>query len=382
MLNSIILFVLKSIKRNIPDGKIFFVGSLANNEITIVQDNFGSKGTLVSDMDIIIFVDIPTFVKDRILRLSSKLAIALTHALQLRGHKTHVSIATFSYKLHRLIPSFFPLPNTIYQYEMARVMLNQNQYSISPIRFRITPSKSDCLDLIFSAIMEYVSVNLGLYEDITIQEKCYVLAKRCLTLLYSLLLFEEKNPRGYTSSAKLIKEHFDEFRDVIAYTDLEVLTILAKYKIQRDPRLLIEKLPLKEKTLDEALLFLFNFFEGLAERVLLYELNQYLDSCKNNAKDDSLFGLVEKYGTKSKISIARCLYLLLKYAVYLVVEKDFRKLKFRTISILSRRLEISSYIRYLVGKLFGLLTTSTNKDKAKLRGLASYTMNLWNLFMM
>jgi len=384
MLNSIVLFVLKSIQQNIPDAKIFLVGSSANDETTIVRDNFGSKEILVSDLDIIISVDMPTFVRDRILRSSSKLAKALTSALQLRGHKTHVSIGTFSYKLHRLIPSFFPFPNTIYQYEMARVVLDKNQYSISPVRFRITPSKSDCLDLIFSAIMDYVSMNLELNEDITTQEKCYTVAKRCLTLLYSLLLFEEKNPRGYTSVAKLVKEHFGEFRDVIAYTDLEVLTILAEYKIQGDPRLLTEKLPIKKKTLDEALLFLSNFFEGLAERVLLYELNHYLDSCKNDAKEghDSLCKLVEKYRTKSKISIARCLTLFLKYAVYLVVDKDFRKLKFRTISILSRRLEISSYIRYLVGKLFGLLTTSTNKDKAKLKCLASYTMNLWNLFMM
>lgn len=382
MLESIVMFVLKSIQQNIPDGTVFFVGSLANDEATIVRDGFSSKKILSSDLDIIIFVDMLTFVRNRILKLPSKLAKELTYALESNGHKTHVSVEVFSYALHRFIPSFFP--NTIYQYEMARVTLDKNQYSISPVRLHVTPSKSNCLDLVFSAIMDCTSMKLELYKDITTQQKCYVVAKRCLTLIYSLLLFEAEKPRGYMSTVKLAKNHFSKFQDIIACTDLEVLTVLAEYKIQGDPRILTEKLPTKEKTLDEALLFLFSFFERLAERVLLYELNHYFSSRINDAKygRELLCELLEEYRTKSKISIARCLTLFLMYSAYFVADRDFRKLKFRISSVLSGRLEINSYVRYLVGKLFHLLTTSANKNMAELKSLASYTMDLWNIFMM
>jgi hypothetical protein len=378
------MFVLKSIRQTIPDGIIFFVGSLSNDEATIVRDSFSSKEILVSDLDIIISVDIRTFVRDRILNLSSRLAKALTSALESEGHKTHVSIRTFSYKLHRLIPSFFPFPNTIYLYEMARVVVDKNQYCISPVRLSVTPSKSDCLDLIFSAIMDYVPVRLELNKDITTEQKCYTIAKRCLTLIYSLLLFEEKNPRGYPLTVKLAKDYFGSFQHVLACSDLEVLTVLAEYKIQGDPEILTEKLPIKKKTLDEAFLFMSSFFEKLAKRILVYELNRYigLRTSDTEDEDNSLSKLMEKYRKKSNISTARCLTSFLKYCGYFVLDRDFRKLKFRADSILLRRLEIGSYIQYLVGKLFDMLTTSAKRDRCDLKCLASYTMNLWNLFMM
>lgn len=381
MLERIVPFVLRSIQQNIPNGETFFVGSLANDETTIVQNNLNSKEILLSDLDIIILVDAATFFRNRILRVPSKLSKALTHTLESKGHKTHVSIDVFSHRLYRLIHSYFP--NTIYQYEMAKVTLNKNYYSISPIRFQVKPSKSDCIDLIFSAIMDYLSMRLELSEDATTEQKCYAVAKRCLTLIYSLLLFEAKKPRGYRSTAELIKKYFGEFQNVIANADLDVLTALAEYKIQGDAGLLAEKLPLKEKTLDEALWFLYSFFERLAERVLQFELGHSFDSCTDDAKheNDSLYGLLEKYTRKSKVSIVGCLTLSLKYTAYLVVDRDFRKFRFRTYSALSKRLEMSSYIRYLVGKSF-LLTTSANKDYPKLRCVASYTMDLWNLFMM
>ncbi|MEM3526035.1 MAG: hypothetical protein QXV37_01350 [Candidatus Jordarchaeaceae archaeon] len=183
-LQKIIVFVLRSIHTVFSKGRIWVSGSLASNEVTFFKKN---RVYFMSDFDIILSVDTLSFLRNSLQKYSNNLSKTLTKALNSKGIKTHVSLTVISPKISQFIR--FLLPNSVYLYEMRPVRTSPYGFDILPYSLNIRPTKIDCLNLIFSALADYIFVKFDLIEDFSIFDKIYVVAKRYCTLVYSLLLF-------------------------------------------------------------------------------------------------------------------------------------------------------------------------------------------------
>ena len=89
--------VVKSVNAHFPSGlkNIYVVGSFSSGEITILHNPL-SGAVYMSDIDVIVDVDLTTFLKCRITGVAQKLSKLLTDRITSKGVKTHVSISVTS----------------------------------------------------------------------------------------------------------------------------------------------------------------------------------------------------------------------------------------------------------------------------------------------
>ncbi|GAI91801.1 unnamed protein product, partial [marine sediment metagenome] len=244
LINSIRCLVAKTVTAYIPSGlqNIYVVGSYSSGEVTILRDTCSDK-ICMSDIDVIVDVSPFTLLKCHIVNLAQKLSGILTSKIESEGIKTHASIHITSFTLFNSL-RFLKAQNTVYLYELTPIDFSQKNYA-NASHMQCTPNKLDSMNLVFSSIADYVFTKLELVEDDTIHERTYMLAKRCLTILYSFMLFKGIHPRSYVMRISLARRNFDKLNEVLSDEDLQVLDALVEYKLTGDGEVLTQKLPVK-----------------------------------------------------------------------------------------------------------------------------------------
>jgi len=377
-------FVIKATRAHIPRGlrNIYVVGSLSSDEATIIRSKCSDK-IYASDIELFVDVGISTFIICFVRGVAKELSQKLTKILGFRGFKTHVSITITSFALSRFIP--FNRPNSVYLFELRRIVLDASDFATSPADSLTRPNKLDSLNLVFSSLADYVFAKLNLFENLTVDEKCYIFAKRCLTLLYSLMLFNELYPRSYISRIALAKKRHKKLINVLSYSDLEVLEALTYYKLSGNTVMLTQRLPMNSRDMNSTLKFLDKYFEKLAKKVLMYELADYVYT-KERLKLRKLSGnlpiLLGKYKSKIKLPFLKRITHLVVHMILTIVcprEIDWKKLKVISYSLLTKKLRIEDLLRYQMGLAFLLMVSRNNKNKLK----SVYDIKLmWDSFMM
>lgn len=362
--------------------KMYVSGSFSSKEVTVIYDQQFDR-TYMSDIDILLDVSVAAFVKWRLFDLANEISEILTNALSSKGFKTHVSISTTSFALSRFLP--FIKPNTVYLYELRPVVLDSRNYTISSSHLLIRPSKSDSLNLVFSSIADYVFAKLDLFENLAIYEKCYILAKRCLTLLYSIMLFNGVYPKSYVERVALAKKYFDKLRNVLSYNDIQVLEVLTEYKLSGNPVILTQKLLPNLKTINKTLEFLDQYFKELALKILTYELANYVyteETLKLGKRPDNLAILLGEFKSKIKLPIhKRIMYFIMHMTSTISHPKKtgWKKLKIISHSLLTKGFRIEDLLRYLVSLKFLLIVDG--KARRNLKSVDD-TKLMWDSFMM
>jgi len=382
--NSVVPFVNKAALACFPTGlrDIYVVGSLSSGEVTLIRDDSSDK-IYASDIELIIDLSTSAFIIDRLRGVAEKLSKDMTNVLSSRGLKTHVSITTTSFALSRFIP--FIKPNTVYLYELRRVLLGSGDYSVSSSYLPVEPSKLDSLNLIFSSIADYMFAKLNLFKDLTTNEKCYIHAKRCLTLLYSLMLFNGVHPRSYAERVTLAKKHFDKLCEVISGDDIRILEALTKYKLSGNSVILTQRLPLNLKTIYKLLEFLDQYFQELATKTLVYELAGYIcddEKLKPNERPDDLRVLLSEYRSKIRLPLHERIMYLTTHMILTVLRPKataWKKLQAISHSVIAQGLKIEDLLRYLISLEFLLMVNAKTKHKPEsVNGIKQ----MWDSFLM
>jgi len=377
-------FVIRAIRASFKKGlrNVYVVGSLASDEVTVICNERSGK-MFASDVELIVDVSLPAYAICCVKGTANKLSQKLTEILELRGFKTHASITITSFALSRFIPAI--KPNSVYLYELRHVVLNSKYLTTRSTAFRIRPDKLNCINLVFSSIADYVFARLNLFENLTAPEKCYIIAKRCLTLLYSLMLFNEIYPKSYISRITLAQEHFEKLLDVLSYFDIEVLEALTYYKLSGNLDILVQRLPLSSKDTNNTLGFLGGYFEELAKKVLMYELTNCVytkEKLKPRHLPDNIAILLGEYVSKIKMHLPKkIMYLMarLTLAILCPEERDSEKLRIISYSLLAKGLKIEDLLRYLVSLTF--LSMVSGNARTGLKNVEGIKL-LWDSFMM
>lgn len=381
-LQKIVALLLCKVYCAFPKGRIWVSGSLASNEMTFFKKD---EICFMSDLDVILFVDIPLFLRNFLLKLSENFSKKLTESLNSKGIRTHISVNLISPKISKFIT--FLQPNSVYLYEMRPIKMSTYGFDILSYHVNIKPAKIDCLNLIFSALADYIFVKFNLANDFPIYEKIYIVAKRYCTLIYSLLLFNGICPRGYMSTLENAKKHFNSLHGILSQYDIEILEMSTKYKVSGNLYLPVKTSSFKLRDETELLSFLSINFEKLAKKILLYELSEFFGNNGSNlCKSDKcnfhvLNDLLKKYYSTTKMSIGESLLRFIFNVVSFIINKNNEKLRLEMHLLLKKRHKMCDFLRYQVCKLF-LLTTPQTVVCENLKQYISIIKKQWDLFMM
>jgi hypothetical protein len=235
------------------------------------------------------------------------------------------------------------------------------------------------MDLAISSIADYVFLKAGLLECERIEDKCYVVAKRCLTLLNSLMLFNGLCQKSYISRIDLAKKHFDRLKAVITNKDLLLLEALTQYKLSGDIRQLFSKFAIPTTDCQAMFSFLDSFFGRLAKVTLVYELQRLIQDEKvpMGSVTNELNDLAEMFvriHQKSFVGRLLCILRLLPF----VFELKRNKLEMVLYSILLGGIEVKTMLQYLMIRSF------VSMDQVDISQRSNYLAQIkmmWNYFM-
>jgi len=184
------LSMLCSVIPNTIIKDIQFAGSLTTGEATVIEKE---SEIICSDLDVIVSVGLPHYIILKMKRIFPKLAAHINSNFSMKGLRTHVNISLTS-RFLSLIPRSLKR-SRIYSYEFANNISIKKKKSSEAKTPRIyPPTKTDALQLIFTMCADYVFLD-SMFECPT--EKIYWLAKRYLTLIYAMLIFEGSPSRSY-----------------------------------------------------------------------------------------------------------------------------------------------------------------------------------------
>lgn len=319
--------------------QVYLVGSLATGESTVLN-----KKTNVSDVDIIIDVDAVTFLKFQLLGFRKRLSTRLRLVL-----KSHVSPMIISSDLARYFASVSP--STLYMCEMTPVSFDEQKHAINAYELQEAPSSSDSLNLAFSSIADFLFLQAGLLGDMNNDEKTYLVAKRCLSLLHSFLISMGLYSRSYRERMQLFIENYTSLGAILGDEDIEVLKILTDFKLSGENTVL-GKLPTSKG--QDILAFLNGYFKDLALRIFAFLLaTQAKSNLASQAQSElTLCTLLNNYKIHARESIVSCFSYSFSQSFLFLKDRNNDKLKLALFSICSERLKAGASIRFLVGKAF------------------------------
>lgn len=341
----------------------FFVGSVATNEETL---RFDSSGRLeVSDIDIILDLSLSTYAKFRLLNISQQISKELTLKLAEKGYKTNVSIGLTCFNIAKYLPSVNP--NAIFLFELNPFYSKKREkYSVK--QYSIIPTKINCLDLAVSSIADYVFLKADL--SLSTNAKCYTIAKRCLTLLNSLMLFEGLIFKGYNKRFEAVKKNFSKLYSVLSEDDIKYFEAFTLFKLTGNICPVTKVFETSAENLDNLIPRLDLYFRGLASRVLIHELQGCIENV-DNSRD--LQHLIIQYVEINKLSHIDSLLSSFKI-LPAVLSLDKKRVKIALYSIFSKKLQINVALRFLIMRSFVDIDRVTSTQDI------SITERMWELF--
>lgn len=310
-----LIFLLQKIEPKKIHG-ILLTGSLANGEGTVVEHE---SCIVTSDFDFVVYLDSQYFLKNK--ALFQKLAHQMTANLVNRGITTHVDFLPIDLNLRSL--KFMTL--TIYEYEFS--LASKCVLGNSPhFDKRIKPSRKDSLELAFTVASDLVFSELTHDPEL---EQSYKYAKRALTLLNSLLIFEGIYAETYEKRIKAAKEHVTNGVPLLNKHELWMLQLFTEYKLHGSLENLITSL--KCPSLSALIALEKEFLKKLTVKIIFYEImcftrgnqaqNFKLTVVTEHISSESFSRLLNLYLKKSNISVMSRIVGLLIY-LFAYIRKD------------------------------------------------------------
>lgn len=257
---------------------VYLVGSAASEEMTLVLDQANDM-IAPTDIDVVLDLSVLSYAKYRFLNMAGRLSEEISNKLSEKGLKTHVSVALTSFNVSKFLPSI--KPNSVFMFELTPLDSQATKSLLSSELF--LPTKSDSFDLTVSSLADYVFLKTGLLGSLNVREKCYVVAKRCLTLLNSLMLFKGLRSKSYKGRFALANADFEELSNVLTLREISLLKVLTEFKLSGNIGLLANSFGIsKEDDFDSLFAALESFFKELSSKILMYEFqNMILCFAKN-----------------------------------------------------------------------------------------------------
>ncbi len=356
--------VIKSLSHYFSNEDIvdaYAIGSFASGEACIFIKN--SDKICLSDFDGIIDLTPAAYIKYYFNKRFDYLSNSLTDFLRARGLETHVTLKITCSAMPKIFS--FSNPNTVSLYELRSIMGKDNPdfYSI--------PSRQDIINLVYSSIADFLFIKL---DNNNIDEKCYSISKRCLTVLYSLLLFNNIRPKSYRDRAILCEKEFKKLAPTLSIEEVEILQILTNFRFSGDLQVLKRRLSLP--TSMDVLMYLASFFRNLASKVLLFELSYY-----NQKQEHDLCFQNKEYAKSLKISHINVFCNTLFHTLGCLKNRRMDQLRLLLFSSLHEKMKIDDWVRYCIGMTFVYSTQENSQVLSEEDKIASLK-KLWLIFMM
>ena len=251
-------FLLKNVSAN-KIKCILVTGSIANGEGTVIKHN---SFLVTSDFDFVVYLDFPYFLKNKIYfqHLSQEISMRLMN----REVATHVVFLPAT----KVLQSVFCLTNSsIYEYEFANaskcVFGTTQSFNLAA-----RPTKRDALELSFTVVSDLVFSN---FKSLSQIEQSYIYAKKALTLLNSLLIFNGLFAETYEKRMKIAKKYMHIGILPLAQNELKILDLFTEYKLSGSFFQLFDSLACKD--IGDLLRFQREFLTNLTKKILAFELN-------------------------------------------------------------------------------------------------------------
>jgi hypothetical protein len=356
--------VIKSLSHYFSNEDIvdaYAIGSFASGESCIFIKN--RDKICLSDFDGIIDLTPAAYIKYYFNKRFDYLSNSLTDFLKAKGLETHVTLKITC----SAMPKFFSFsnPNTVSMYELRSIMGKDNP------AFYSSPSRQDIINLVYSSIADFLFIKL---DNDNIDEKCYIISKRCLTLLYSLLLFKNIHPKTYRDRAILCEKEFKKLVPILSSEDVEILQILTDFRFSGDLMVLKRRLSLPNSM--DALIYLASFFRNLASKVLLFELSNF-----NQKQERDLCIQNREYAEALKISYINAFCNTLFHTLGCLKNRRMDQLRLLLFSSLHEKMKIDDWVRYCVGMTF-VYSTQKNSQVLSEEAKTASLKKLWLTFMM
>jgi len=344
------LSMLCSVIPNTIINDIQFTGSLTTGEATVIDKE---SEIICSDLDVIVSVSLPHYIILKMKRIFPKLAAHINSNFSMKGLRTHVDISLTS-RFLSLVPSSLKR-SRIYSYEFANnISLKKKKKSSEAEASRTyPPTKADALQLIFTACADYVFLD-SMFEYPT--EKIYWLAKRYLTLIYAMLIFEGSPSRSYKRRLHLALKS-PTIAKLFSIQGLNYLEDFTEFKLTGDGSQLFRALDATdpESVIDKLKILL----ATQVKIVLFYQIDRNLEQGEtreqywvyNAPNDHELLNVLKCYFEENRKSTVSSLAYTFFFSLFSILTRRAHLVPF-AVRLFSLRHSLRVTSNYLVGLLF------------------------------
>ncbi|NHJ31523.1 MAG: hypothetical protein FK732_01555 [Asgard group archaeon] len=271
---------------------ILVTGSLANGEGTVIENN---SSLVTSDFDFVVYLDFLYYLKNR--NLFQHLSQVITRRLVKRKVNTHVVFLPSSQIFQTAIRF---TKSSIYEYEFA-IASKCVFGTAQSFNLATRPTKRDALELSFTVVSDLFFSNFN-----SRIEESYIYAKRALTLLNSVLIFQGLFAETYKKRVKIAKSYMSRGILPITQDEMKILEIFTEYKLSGSLQQLFNALSYNK--ICDLLQFQREFLKNLTKKILSFELDNIFVEEKqtktrhNKSSQNVRFPkLLEEYSKRSTI---------------------------------------------------------------------------------
>jgi len=325
---------------------LYVIGSIAKGEpsCTKVCNDLGRCFLMISDLDLLAFANISTYLKCILLHCDHYVK-RLERLFLKKNIDFHISLSLAPPLVYRLGLSKL---NTIDYYELAAVVCFENKRICELYRKDRFPyiDRRDILDLAISSFVDVLSVILK-PRNKSNDKDTYILSKRILTLLYCIELYLGLKPRSFSETPLIATMNFEKLESFIDKNDLELLNTLSSIKSLNSCR---ETSSIPQSDKDK----LIHLYKKL--------LKGFLIRLSNDLGVTNTVELLTRTKEGRLISRRKLLPLLLLYvALYTIAKllhRDVDKIRGELVTMLRYRMRLVDFLRLLALKYLILLVTS------------------------
>ncbi|MHA1705616.1 MAG: hypothetical protein ACTSUX_06000 [Promethearchaeota archaeon] len=272
---------------------IQITGSIANGEGTVIKTE---PKIIASDIDIVVYLSFPYFLIIAMKEIFKKLSEAINSYFSAKGIKTHICFTGTS-KVLRCLSFLNKLHIYDYEFITNKSLLNTRRTNINNKIY--TPTKKDALQLTFTVIADYVFLDLKASSEI---RKVYLLAKRFLTLLYVILIFEGKQRIKYKQRISSVEDMSNRL-NLLSAREIYLARKFTNFKLSGDLAYIFDAFKLKD--IKQIISLQKKLLADMIVKVLCYQLRKINNNSfdKSYIEDEKLQMSVSAYFNKIRRSI-------------------------------------------------------------------------------
>jgi len=211
-------------------------------------------------------------------------------------------------------------------------------------------------------------------------DKCYVVSKRCLTLLYTVMLFKKYDVGGYKNRIKVAIDNGSDINDVLNERDLRILKTLTDFKVTGEYSYLTG-LDAKYENKENYLVFINNYFKELCSKVFYFGLSKNLKityKSKSKYTHKNFIPLLQLFKKTKKMSFLRSYTALLYEFIKFVRHKNKERLRLAIYSVSKWKMSVNDFVRLNVALSYLNLSYNIIK-KEYISDLAKQIYDMWDI---